>query len=232
MRVRLLYPAKLRAFLRNGDARFQFVSRQVLFDGLAIADVRDNYNLPMPSKRTSKTYDEESLYEYAIRALGRKMRTVAELKRLMRNRVGVQEHGELLVEVVIARLKQHCYLNDTAYAESYSHYRQENKKFGRMRVTQDLRTKGVHQDIIDKVVSATYSQVDEEQLAREFLQRRRVVKPTGSREAARVFRMLARAGFSTRVIFRILKMWDVDDETISVLESEPLETEDLKREPR
>lgn len=232
MRVRLLHPANLRAFLRNGDARFQSVSGQILFHGRVIADAGDNYNLPMPSNRTSKTYDEESLYEYAVGALARKMRTVAELKRLMRSRVGVQGHGELLVEVVIARLKQHRYLNDTAYAESFSRYRQENEKFGRMRVMQDLRIKGVHHDIIDKVVSAIYSQVDEEQLAREFLQRKRVVKPTGSREAARIFRMLARAGFGTRVIFRILKMWDVDDETISVLESEPLETEDLKREPR
>ena len=41
----------------------------------------------MPFKRTAKTYDEESLYEYAVGALGRQMRTVAEIKRLMRNRV-------------------------------------------------------------------------------------------------------------------------------------------------
>ena len=184
----------------------------------------------MPFKRTPRTYDEDSLYEYAVRALGRKLRTVAELKRLMRNRVGLQEHGELLVEAVIARLKQQCYLNDTAYAENYSRYRQENDKFGRMRVVQDLRARGVHNDIIDKVVGAAYGAVDEQQLAREFLQRKRVIKPAGPREAARAFRMLARAGFSTRAIFGILKMWDVDDDTISALESEPLETQDLKRE--
>ena len=44
------------------------------------------------------------------------MRTVAEIKRLMRRRVGDQPHGELLVEVVVARLKQYKYLNDTSYA--------------------------------------------------------------------------------------------------------------------
>ena len=58
----------------------------------------------MPFKRAQKVYDEESLYEYAVGALGRQMRTVAEIKRLMRNRVGTQLHGELLVEVVVARL--------------------------------------------------------------------------------------------------------------------------------
>ena len=87
----------------------------------------------MPFKRTEKEYDEAMLYEYAIGALGRKMRTVAELKRLMRERVKHQEEiGQLLVEVVVAKLKEQKYLNDTNYAESYSRFRKENEKFGRI----------------------------------------------------------------------------------------------------
>ena len=173
----------------------------------------------MGFKRTTKTYDEAMLYEYAVGALGRKMRTVAELKRLMRERVKQQgEVGQLLVEVVIAKLKEQKYLNDTNYAESYSRFRKENEKFGRMRVVQDLKAKGVHGDIIEKTVGAAYQDVNEEQLAREYLQRKRITKPASQRDAARVFRSLTRAGFASRVIFRILTMWDVDDETISALE--------------
>jgi regulatory protein len=174
----------------------------------------------MPFKRAQKTYDEESLYEYAIGALARQMRTVAEIKRLMRRRVGGQPHEELLVDVVVARLKLHHYLNDTSYAESYARFRKENEKFGRMRVVQDLKVKGVHGDIIDNVVGAAYRDVNEERLAREFLQRKRITKPGGQKQAARVFRMLVRAGFRTGVILRILKKWDVDDETLTALESE------------
>jgi regulatory protein len=177
-------------------------------------------NLGMPFKRTAKVYDEAMLYEYAVRALGRKMRTVAELKRLMRERVKTQFDGELLVEVIAAKLKEQKYLNDTNYAESYSRFRKENEKFGRQRVVQDLKAKGVHGDIIDKTVGAAYGDVNEEQLARQYLQRKRITKPANQRDAARVFRSLVRAGFASRVIFRILKMWDVDDETISALESE------------
>lgn len=176
--------------------------------------------ISMPFKRAQRTYDEDALYEYAIGALGRQMRTVAEIKRLMRRRVGDQPHGDLLIEVVVARLKMHHYLNDTNYAESYARFRKENEKFGRMRVTQDLKTKGVHSDIITSVVDAAYSNVNEEKLAREFLRRKRVVKPVGQRPAARVFRVLVRAGFSSRTIFRILKKWDIDDETLLALESE------------
>ena len=177
----------------------------------------------MSFKRTEKEYDEAMLYEYAVRALGRKMRTVAELKRLMRERVKTQYDGQLLVEVVVAKLKEQKYLNDTNYAESYSRFRKENEKFGRLRVVQDLKAKGVHGDVIDKTVGAAYQDIDEEHLAREYLQRKRISKPVTQRDAAKVFRNLTRAGFQSRVIFRILKTWDVDDETISALESEAVE---------
>ena len=179
----------------------------------------------MPFQRTRKVYDEQMLYEYAIGALGRRMRTVAELKRLMRNKVREQPHAELLVDVVIARLKEQKYLNDTSYAESYSRFRKENEKFGRRRVVQDLKAKGVHGDIIDQTVGAAYNDVNEEQLARQYLVRKRLRKPADQKQAARVFRNLVRAGFGTRTIFRILKQWEVDDETLSALESESTEAE-------
>jgi regulatory protein len=178
----------------------------------------------MAFKRTQEDYDEAMLYEYAIGALGRKMRTVAELKRLMRERVKHQEEvGQVLVEVVIAKLKEQKYLNDTNYAESYSRFRKENEKFGRQRVVQDLKAKGVHGDIIEKTVGAAYQDVNEEQLARDYLQRKRIKKPNDQKQAAKVFRTLVRAGFASRVIFRILKKWNVDDETIAALESEAVE---------
>jgi len=179
----------------------------------------------MPFKRSRKVYDEQMLYEYAIGALGRKMRTTAELKRLMREKVREQPHAELLVDVVVARLKEQRYLNDTAYAESYSRFRKDNEKFGRMRVVQDLKAKGVHGDIIEKTVSAAYGDVNDEQLARQFLQRKRLKQPSDQKQAARIFRTMVRAGFSSRIIFRILKQWNVDEETLSALESEPAEAE-------
>ncbi|HKW77395.1 MAG TPA: RecX family transcriptional regulator, partial [Terriglobales bacterium] len=102
----------------------------------------------MPFPRPRKIYDsEDSLYDYAVRALSRKMRSVAELKRLMRPRVPEGELGELLVEVVIRRLKDQNYLNDSSYAAVYSSFRRDNEKFGRRRVITDLKVKGVHGDV-------------------------------------------------------------------------------------
>jgi regulatory protein len=175
----------------------------------------------MPFKvRKRDDWTEQSLYEYAVGALGRRMRTVAELKRLMRQRVEKSELGDALIELVVRRLKDHGYLNDTDYAATYTSLRRDNEKFGRMRVITELKTRGVHGDIIEKTVGAAYEGINEEKQAREFLHRKRLRKPTNQKEAARIFRTLARAGFRTRTAIAILKNWDVDDEVLTALETE------------
>ena len=56
---------------------------------------------------------EAGLYDYAVKALGRQMRTEAELRRLMGTRAEPGEHGEAAVQAVLARLKQNHYLDDS-----------------------------------------------------------------------------------------------------------------------
>jgi regulatory protein len=173
--------------------------------------------------------DEASLHEYAIGALGRRMRTVAELKRLLRNKVEDSEHGRLLIEVVIARLKDEKYLNDSDYAAYYSALRKDNNRFGQRRVVSELKQRGVHEDVIDKAVTATYADSNEEQLARDFLKRKRLKQPSNEKETARVFRAMMRAGFGTKTIFSILKHWNIDGEVLAALETE---TADLDPKPQ
>lgn len=170
--------------------------------------------------RARRKLDDVELYDYAVASLARKMRTVAELKRLLRARAHPNEDGELAVEAVIAKLKEQKYLNDSRYAAAYSQYRQTNEKFGRRRVMTDLKAKGVHGDIVAQAVSAVYDEVNEEKLARQFLERKRIKKPGDQRGSARIFRMLIRAGFSSATIFKILKRWDIDDELLTAMEAE------------
>ena len=174
------------------------------------------------SRPKKQSYSEDALYEYAVGALARRMRTVAELKRMMRARLedAESEHGETLVELVIRRLKDHGYLNDSEYAASYSSLRRDNQRYGARRVITDLKSKGVHGEVIEKAVGAAFGSVNEEKQAREHLRRKRLEKPKDQKQAARIFRHLMRAGFGTKTILTILKKWDVDEETLSRLESE------------
>ena len=175
----------------------------------------------MPFPRPRKTESEEELYQYAVGALGRRMRSTAEVKRLLRRRVEAEtEYGQTLVELVIRRLKDRGYLNDAKYAAAYSSFRRDNERFGRMRVITDLKTKGVHGEVIEKAIADTYDEVNDEKQARKYLRRKRLVKPKDQKQAARVFRQLLRAGFGFKTIFAILKKWDVDEATLSELENE------------
>src|SRR6202158_5617484 len=175
----------------------------------------------MAFARPKKTESENELYEYAVGAVARRARSVAELTRLWRPRVEADtEYGQTLVESVLRRLKDRGYLNDAQYAAAYSSFRRDNEKFGRRRVVTELKAKGVHGEVIDKAVDSVYDEVNEEKQARDYLHRKRLRKPKSQKEAARIFRQLVRAGFGAKTIFTILKKWDVDDETLTALEGE------------
>jgi len=79
--------------------------------------------------------------------------------------------------LIIRRLKDCGYLNDSQYAAYFSSLRRDNQKFGRMRVVTDLKARGMHSDVIDKAVAAAFDGVSEETQAREYLRRKRLVKP-------------------------------------------------------
>jgi regulatory protein len=171
------------------------------------------------SAKPKSFLNEAGLYDYAIKALGRQMRTTANLRRLMQQRVGPGEQGESAINAVLARLKGNGYLNDAAFAETYTRLRKENEKFGPRRVQQDLRNKGVPTNLIASTVDAAYAQTNEEALARQHLERKRMRKPQNEKETARVMRRLVGAGFSTTVIYKILRQWDVPDESLAALEN-------------
>lgn len=147
------------------------------------------------------------------------MRTEAELRRLMRSRVEPGDRGATVIEAVIARLKEQRYLDDQSFAETYTRLRQENEKLGSRGVLRKLAQKGVPSRIASEAVDARYTSTDEEALARQHLERKRISKPANEKETARVMRRLIAAGFSTGVIYKILRRWNVPDEALTALDN-------------
>jgi regulatory protein len=176
------------------------------------------------SRKAREPLGEAGLYAYAVKALGRQMRTEVELRRLMNARAEQGERGEAAVKAAITRLKEHGYLDDRAFAETYARLRQENEKLGARRVRQDLQQKGIRSELIAETVEARYGPTNEEKLAREHLDRKRIRKPENEKETARVMRRLVAAGFSTGTIYKILRQWNVAEESLAALESVDVET--------
>jgi len=170
-------------------------------------------------KKKSEPLNEAGLYDYAVKTLGRAMRTESDLRRLLASRVDPGERGEAVITAVVARLKEQRYLDDRSFAETYARLRQENEKLGQRRVKQDLQQKGVGSELIAETLQARYGQTNEEVLARQHLERKRLRKPENEKETARIMRRLMAAGFSTGVIYKVLRQWDVPDEALAALES-------------
>jgi regulatory protein len=169
---------------------------------------------------------EAALLEYAVRALGAKMRTERELRRLMKSRAAEGPEGERAMDAVVARLKGLNYLSDTRFAADYTRLRKENQKLGRRRVQQDLMGKGVSSELVGTAVSSAYEGVDEVALARQYIERKRMKQPGGAgvprevreKETARVMSRLLRAGFSAGTVFKVLRSWGVEVEEFEVEE--------------
>ncbi len=171
------------------------------------------------SKKPMAFLTEGELHEYAVKSLGSRMRSEADLRRLMRAKVEPDDAGSAKIAAVIVRLKEYGYLDDTAFAENYTQLRQQNEKFGARRVSQELNRKGIAQQTITETIETKYAEVSEEALARQHLERKRIRKPTDKKETARAMRRLVTAGFSVGVIYKILRQWDVPDEDLAALEN-------------
>jgi regulatory protein len=170
----------------------------------------------MPFQRPKKRepVGEAGLFDYAVGTLARKMRTVRDLRRLMRARAEPGDAGERAMDAVITRLIDLKYLSDTRFAADYTRLRKENEKFGKRRVQQDLMQKGIGKELIASTIATAYEDVDEVALARAYCDKKRIKKPSGTdfkKETARIMNRLLRAGFSSNAIFKLLRSWNVAD---------------------
>ncbi|MGA8940327.1 MAG: regulatory protein RecX, partial [Acidobacteriaceae bacterium] len=167
----------------------------------------------MAFKKTSKVrgprvkapLDVAGLMEFAVRSLSSKMKSERDLRRRMKDRAEAGEDGVVAVEAVMLKLKELGYLSDERFAADYTRLRKENEKYGRRRVQQGLMQKGIGQELAQSTLSAAYDEVDEVALAKEYVARKRMKKPEGDKEIARVMRRLVGAGFSTRTVWKVLR---------------------------
>lgn len=169
----------------------------------------------MPFARPKKRdpVGENELFDYAVGALSRRMRTVRDLRRLMKPRAHEGEAGERDMDRVVERLKELKYLSDVRFAQDYTRLRKENQSFGRRRVAQDLAVKGVDKEVAATTLAAAYDEADEVALARTYCERKRIQPPIGldaQKQSVRIMNRLMRAGYSSTAIFKLFRLWKVE----------------------
>jgi len=146
---------------------------------------------------------EAELYDVALRALMRRAHSVHEMKQKLERR----SDNKLLVQVVMARLKENGQIDDARYAKQFARQRTEGRKQGKFRVARDLRARGVPDRHIEAALEEAAKETDEGAMVRQRIERklRSYRGEIDEKKMASIYGSLLRAGFSADVVRRELK---------------------------
>jgi regulatory protein len=166
-------------------------------------------------RKSPRRLDSGGLLEYALQALAGRAHSTGELREKLRRRAERSED----VDGVLARLKEHGYLDDRRFAEGFAVARLSNEKFGRTRVLRDLRGRRIAPELAERTVERVYQDVNEEALIEEWVRRKYRLAPREglfqeNKELAAAYRRLLRAGFRSGEIIKVLKRFAKEPELL------------------
>lgn len=152
---------------------------------------------------------EAELYDAALRALMRRAHSVHEMKQKLERR----SDNKLLVQVVMARLKENGQIDDARYAKQFARQRTEGRKQGKFRVARDLRARGIPDRHIEAALEEAAKETDEGAMVRQRIERklRSYRGEIDEKKMASMYRSLMRAGFSADVVRRELRAMTRED---------------------
>jgi regulatory protein len=161
---------------------------------------------------------EAELYDVALRALMRRAHSVHEMKQKLERR----SDNKLLVQVVMARLKENGMIDDVRYAKQFALQRTESRKQGKFRVARDLRARGIPDRHIASALEQVSQNSDEAAMVRQRIERklRSYRGEIDEKKMASIYSSLLRAGFSADIVRRELKAITREDLPDAELESE------------
>jgi len=175
----------------------------------------------MPLRKVSSKLGREELKQYALRVLGARAISTAQLKAKLRTRAGRRED----VDEVVASLRAYGFLNDSRFAEGFATARRDSRGFGRQRVMADLVKQRVAPAVARKAVDQAYAGTNETAMIEAFLARkyRGADLPAllaDERKLAAAYRRLRAAGFSSSQSIRVLKRFSARADDLESMETD------------
>lgn len=135
--------------------------------------------------------------EYLLRLLSRRIYSRYEISGKLKNK----GYPEKIIANLIFWLEDNNYINDEFFAEMWTQFRLKNKPIGKYRLNQELRIKGIKQEIIQKVIDKTYNEIDEITLARNLIEKK--IESSKIKnikiDPKKIYNFLLRRGFSGEV---------------------------------
>lgn len=145
---------------------------------------------------------KERAFNYCIWHLGQSSKTRKQLHDKMRDRNCPDE----IIESTLDKLEEMHYLSDAQYAKNFVMSKQTYKHVGERKISQDLRQKGIPQDIIDSSFEEN-TEEDERERAKELLSKRLRSTRNVERQKRinRLVGYLSRNGYNGSIAFSVVK---------------------------
>jgi regulatory protein len=140
--------------------------------------------------------EEQRAVDLAYRALGRRERTVVELRAYLEGK-RVEPDA---IEHAVAELEAAGFLDDARYAARFAEDKRTLERWGSERIELDLRRRGIADDLIEAAVAAQ-PRADELSAALELLAERMPQPPPDDRERDRAWRLLVRKGYEPELAY-------------------------------
>ena len=144
----------------------------------------------------------DAAFAGALRYLGYRARSAAEVKNYLRRRGAT----DTVVEATLDKLSGFNFINDETFARNWALSRAQSQGYGPRKIEQELRTKGVGDAVIGLAVKEIFDQEDEEKRARKILEKKFTNEILQEpRALRRAVAFLQRRGYSSKVIFTLLR---------------------------
>jgi regulatory protein len=143
--------------------------------------------------------------ELAYRHLGRRDRTVAE----MRERLEAEQVEAAVIDATVAELQDQGYLDDARYAQRFVEDRRTIDAWGAERIERKLLAVGIDQALIAAALGERGA-AEELEAAVAVLRRRFPHAPAGDRDRDRALGLLVRKGYDLELAYDAVRAYDRD----------------------
>jgi regulatory protein len=139
----------------------------------------------------------------ALRYLKTRDRTVAQ----MREHLEKKEFSRTAIESTVSDFQEMGYLNDARFAERFIQHRMESRHWGRHRLADELRKRGISREQIQLALEEALAEVNESDLALTCAEKKMKSLSGLDTQTARrrLAQFLQRKGFSQDTVYQTLE---------------------------
>ncbi len=177
-------------------------------------DVFISNNFEIGSEISEDSFEElvgdelkNKVYNSALRLLGYRMRSCAEMKR----RLAEKKYPINIIKETIDKLLNIGYLNDAEFAEAFAHDKVKSKKIGPLTLRMEFTPHMIESELLEKTIKKIYEKYSVSDLIKQLLDKKKIQFGTKleQKQMKRIHDLLKRKGFSWNEISAVFNELEI-----------------------